>query len=518
MKSLEAITATDNRVFTFSKSQPLYLLITTLLISIGCLFFQNDILNADVAYLLYASNEMLQGGSYIHNFFETNPPLILYLYAPVCLLAKTFGLNSVILLKYYILLFGLLSVYTSYFILTKITQDQLIRYSGLLALLLTTLIFPIADYGQREHIAIIFITPFLFSAALAAADKSLATPKALLIGLFAGLGFAIKPFFLIPLCLCELYLIGKKRSLFGWVRTESLIIIGVMVSYFFLLINFHTDYLHTILPLVKRYYYPGLQQSPNQLIDTSYCLFCYIALTVSVLLYKKNELRELIKILLLAQIGFIAAYFCGSANWFYHILPAESYSILLITFSLAQTLTASRKNKFLTLPVKFGVALAVLVCLIPIENFIDFYVVTNAKNKLENSLVELINQSPNMGGVYCFAMDNARPCFPYLVTYNHREYSNRYPSFWWMHIAEIATPTSTNINDRDKFIKYIAEDLYRKQPQWVIVNQTSINKLMPDFNVINYLATQQNFINEWRHYALKKQFFTNDYVVYERVN
>jgi hypothetical protein len=518
MRSLAVNASNGTHVFTVRILQPLAIIAPTLLASIICLYFQNNFLNHDVAYLLYASNEMLHGGNYVHNFFETNPPLILYLYAPVCILAKIFSVNSAHFFKYYIFLLSLLSVYASYFFLSRMTDDKLICLSTLVALLFVTLIFPLYDFGQREHLAVIFVLPYLFSTALYAQGKSATAMVAILVGLLAGLGFAIKPFFLIPLCLCEFYLIIQKKNLSGWVRMESLLVLSVMISYFILIATVHTDYIHTIYPLVSRYYYPGVHQSIYKIVSTDCCLFSLGSLVAALLLYKK-ELRELTTVLLMAQMGFLAAYVCGGTDWFYHILPALSFSIIAITLLFAQSLSALRQPTVNALPVKYFILTALFFMSLSLieNNMMQRYFIFSAEHRSENRLLDFISRSPNNGGVYCFSMDNTSPCFPRLVTDANRINDSRYPSFWWMGIAAMDNTKADIRRDQEYFNNDIAADIKFKQPQWVIVYQSSFSEFLPDFEVIKYLSRNQNFAFEWRHYALKNQFFTGKYLVYERL-
>ncbi|MES2218010.1 MAG: hypothetical protein V4501_06330 [Pseudomonadota bacterium] len=643
MRSMEVGDIAENNLVRAGNYKQLYLIIPTLLVILCCLYLQKNFLNSDSAYLLYACNAMLHGGDYLHNFFETNPPLILYIYAPVCLLANIFDLNIIVVFKAYILLLCSLSVWVSYYIFTKIAKEPIIRYSVFFTLLLVTFLFPLMEFGQREHIAVLFITPYLFAAALTAQKNSLPKSRAILIGLFAGLGFSLKPFFLVPLCLCELYLILKSKKLFGWVRAETILILSVMISYLYTVFHFYPDYIHTILPLVRNYYYPGIHKPWQVLFGNYYCIYCLSIFCASWFLYKKNNLNELTKILILAQTGFITAYFLGGTTWFYHLLPAICYSILLITFLLTQTLLQWRNENRINFSLNFSVAMGIVfvfacsfmsnsqVNLIANENWPDFivaiklwlvlslsifatieinknknlamlatasavisllYFTTNnffvnsaitggdplylmlnyfvigwlainliiialalvkvnfnwialpqkilvlipffyavyffpinynimqyqgmrSQNKLENSLIEYINNFPNTGGVYCFSVNNSSTCFP-LVTYTHRDYSNRYPSFWWMNIITNDPLKKSVAIDTTNFINSIAEDLHRNHPQWIIIDAPGIARLARGFNIFKYFSTNKDFLAEWQHYKLKKQFYTKAYVIYER--
>lgn len=63
-------------------------LLIVLLLIFSVLIQSHIILNEDVLWLVTATQRLLAGGSYVNNFFETNPPLILYLYTPAVLLVK----------------------------------------------------------------------------------------------------------------------------------------------------------------------------------------------------------------------------------------------------------------------------------------------------------------------------------------------------------------------------------------------------------------------------------------------
>src|SRR6185437_2828635 len=69
-------------------------------LSMACLLFilayivqSLGALNSDVASLLYDTKLLLMGGTYVKDFFETNPPMVLYLYAPVILIEKLTSLD-----------------------------------------------------------------------------------------------------------------------------------------------------------------------------------------------------------------------------------------------------------------------------------------------------------------------------------------------------------------------------------------------------------------------------------------
>src|SRR5690349_20365631 len=70
---------------------------------------QHLMLSPDVAYLMYAAGQMLEGGKYISDIFETNPPMILYLYFPAYWMAKLPYLDSILAMRIYIFILSIVS-------------------------------------------------------------------------------------------------------------------------------------------------------------------------------------------------------------------------------------------------------------------------------------------------------------------------------------------------------------------------------------------------------------------------
>src|SRR5579872_6665009 len=68
---------------------------------------KNMMLHGDVAYLIYVARLVLAGKTYGIDFFETNPPMILYLYIPVLFLAKKTSIALSTCFIFYVLFLAL---------------------------------------------------------------------------------------------------------------------------------------------------------------------------------------------------------------------------------------------------------------------------------------------------------------------------------------------------------------------------------------------------------------------------
>jgi hypothetical protein len=66
-----------------------------------------------------------------------------------------------------------------------------------LAFVLIATLSPGFSFGQREHACVLFAMPYLAAAVMRLqGGQSLPKPLAIAVGLLAGIGFAIKPYFL----------------------------------------------------------------------------------------------------------------------------------------------------------------------------------------------------------------------------------------------------------------------------------------------------------------------------------
>ena len=306
-----------------------YLFLIILALYAGAALLQQQMLfNWDVSWLLHVSDRLLAGGSYTRDFFELNPPLILYLYAPAALLNKLFSLPAYVGLQIYVFILATLSLYLCNASVQKILQDNLVKQLFLVTTTCLFLILPLYDFGQREHLVVIFTLPYFLLLSLRLEHKPVNTRFAVLIGLFASLGLAIKPFFLIAPFLIEIFYMVQSRRLFNCIRAETMTIALFLMVYLAFIAIFHFDYLSVILPFASNYY-SGIAFPWAMIFSNPLVLFCVPPIALHFILYKINPYKPLCSILLLAMLGFLFSYLIQHTPWHDHILPAYSLAVLL---------------------------------------------------------------------------------------------------------------------------------------------------------------------------------------------
>src|SRR5438094_233352 len=120
-----------------------YYIFPTFLIILLAYFFQSRLLfSGDVGYLLHVANQLLAGGTYAHDFFETNPPMILYLYLPACLLCKLTAISIINASRIYFFFLIFISSSLCFYLMKKLINHPVTLSFAYLMLLFILLFLP----------------------------------------------------------------------------------------------------------------------------------------------------------------------------------------------------------------------------------------------------------------------------------------------------------------------------------------------------------------------------------------
>lgn len=184
---------------------------------------------SDIGIYLYAAARVLDGETLYRDFVEINPPLIVWLNVPAVLLARWTGISdaAAFRLAAAALLAG--CIWLCERSLRRAVSDRATARCFLL--LLWLVLFPLVwiDYGQREHLLLGLMLPYLVLAAARVVNRYPSTPERLLIGVLSGIGIALKPHFVLLWIAIEAYV--WRRSAERRVGPEALATVSVVVLY-----------------------------------------------------------------------------------------------------------------------------------------------------------------------------------------------------------------------------------------------------------------------------------------------
>ena len=296
----------------------------------------NIYLYKDVTILSHLAALMLQGQTYTHDIFEPNPPMIFYLHIPAIILSKISGIKIIYCFRLYLIMLIVLCIAYSHSLFRKLfKQNTTLIYLMSYTLACILLFQPVSAFGQREHFLIILTTPYLLLAACRLENIIIKKPFAFLIGVMAGIGFSIKPFFLPTFLFIELLFVYRQKSIVGWLRIESISASLIILFYGLSVILFFPAYWQIVLPIWMPYY-RGIIKPWGLVLTSTYFLFCATALALH-FFSKHKEPHSTLKIIFsLALIGYLITYLIPRVAWFYHILPALSITCLYFVLILGE--------------------------------------------------------------------------------------------------------------------------------------------------------------------------------------
>lgn len=499
-----------------ASSKCCYWLLTILCIFvIGIIVQANTMLNFDVSWLMKAADQLLRGKHYYVDFIETNPPLILYIYMPAVVLAKIMHLSYAVAFKLYtfVVIAGIIfscNVLMQYIFEHK---DNNIRYGLLVAITFTLALMPGYSFGEREHFAIMLTLPYLFLLNLRLSNKTLNYSLIVLVGIIAGIGFAIKPHFLFALIACELFFIYKKRSLFACFRLETMVIVLVISLYLVSLFLLTPNYLLKVWPLVYHLYFVAAKEPFGAMLAQLGIVFWLVVVGFYCFLYEKIRYKNLAEILLFASIGYLIAYFVQHTTWYYHLLPALVIITILAVLFLCERLFDLMDNyqvnvgwRSIILLILLQISLLVFPVMSTVRR-IAMGVISN-KHVQTNKLFIYARQHMYKQKVYIFALQI--PMISYLLDNAYAVSASRFPSQLFMP-GLIFLSNQTNLNtlqksllskQKQEIINIVVADLQKHQPKFILVDMRKRN-LYPNkqqFNYIKFFSQDPRFYKFFKNY------------------
>lgn len=492
-------------------------------------------LNWDVSSLLYAAEKMLHGGTYFYDFFTPNPPLIMYFYMPIIIFSNLFSINIMIVFQAYIFLLSLISLCACSTLSENIfyKQNASLRLIFLSVLSFVILILPVYEFGQRDHLLVILTMPYLLLVVCRLKNKKINVYFAIFTGLFASIGFALKPQFLITLIGVELYFMLYKKSLKSWLRIEVLTMCCVFGAYIIILYLFRKDYLFVMAPYIVKHYYSSAQASREVLFFNPLILFCWIPVLFYILQYKTissmlsrvacdesspddtadlddqksfKQLRcfrykILSNVLFIALIGDIFSYYLQRTTYVYHFIPPVSLSILLLSLLLFTRISKTFLQK--TLNITWKLSFIITTLFITNSLYWNGY---NYKTAILNKLIAFIETQPPHQLLYAFT-HGTNVVFP-LVHYTDATVVQRFDCLWmikgvakeiYLHHERTVRKDIQHNKDKFFYVNMIVDDFEKHQPTLVFV-QKKVSDVDYYFDFLDYFSENNRFKSLWKNY------------------
>ena len=262
-----------------------------------------NIVDFDVAFLSWTADKLLHHAVFGRDILDVDPPLCVLIYMPAALLAPLLGMEWGI--RVWMLVLTVLSLSTLWQ-----TAGRALRLPVAVAVLLfVTLALP-EHFAQREEITFLLCAPYV-------AGRADDRRWAMLSGVMAGVGFMMKPHFLIALAA----VFGLRRK----IGTEERAIAASGMAYALTLLVFFHPYLREMIPMAMVTYWAISWPWAYVAAQAGFVLM------VSVPLALAGAPQPAAVPYFAATLGFMAAAVLQQKGFVYHFIPAYGFMTLFTT-------------------------------------------------------------------------------------------------------------------------------------------------------------------------------------------
>ncbi len=285
--------------------------------------------NHDMAWLLHVAGRALDGATLYVDVVEINPPLIIFLSMVVELIARVTGIWDITVFR--LLVLGLAG--TSLLLAAPLLREflgedrRLARHALLLVFVFSFVALPGMEFGQREHLAMLLTLPYTLAVAVRAEGRAVGgAARSAVLGTLAGVGIALKPFFLSLWLALEAFLVWQRgpRSV---ARIEHIALLSVLAAYAIGTLTVTPEFVPFALRSYSSYA-AFLRVNPWTLLPDAW--LTGVALVAAFAVPGPRPSRALRWTLALACAGFLAAVFLQSKGWEYHWLPVRALTWVLL--------------------------------------------------------------------------------------------------------------------------------------------------------------------------------------------
>jgi len=479
----------------------------------------NIFFNQDTSWLMHAGQRLLAGGNYANNFFEVNPPMAIYLYLPAVWLAKLWQNKFYVSSFIYTFIIGSYSLFSCYLLSHKIftAQQKLIQAVFVISLSFIFFLMPVDQFSEREHLMLLLTLPYLLLVISRCSDKNISILFASIIGLLAGIGFIIKPHFLLAWLLLEIYWACKNRSVSSWMRPEFFAVILVAASYALSIPLFTPDYLTIVAPSAVKYYYVSFAFPLAIVIIQPLVAFLFIVSVFYLALRPFSCNKNLTDVLQIYLIAFLCIHLMQRTLWAYHIFPALAVALLLLIILLISLL--QQRKEMATVFWALILLTAIPLGITGKETVTQLW---QKQHSIRNQFFNLINSQAKNGTIYFFS-DLITATYP-TVDYTQTHSPSRYPCLWLIDSLEYLQNNPLNAqqqqqinSDKNKLIANITTDLNSAPPDLIFIQFKSVNwqRLGIQINFFDLLQQDPRLNSLWRNYSYLTKL--GGYLVYKKI-
>lgn len=494
--------------------------------------------NNDQSWYLYAAQRVLTGAHISGSeLIETNPPLIIWFSVVPAFLGRSLHLDAYLMLEAVVFVMVIASVAWCARILriTGAAQSRALLFIRAGSVLSAEIFMSGFVVGQREHLLVILILPYILSATLSGKSR-LPFAELCAIGIAAGIAVCFKPQDVLILFALELFLALATCSLRRLVSPDFLFACAAVLTYIALVQLATPLYFSSIMPLLRQTYWGLGIFSAASLILGTYIFDVAFILALAILLICRQRLRSpLVPAAFLAcSLASSIAYFTQHTGGEYRSYPQEAFLLLAIIWIAADLFTPTLSRwKFNQ---TFAMATLIFALMISPLAITIAYTLQRFEPPPWRVPDAILADYPQQTPVFLFS---TTPDAMRAVLQHHLVWASRFPCLWMLpaivqnEAAEAGGPTPRKVLPQELVRKLGAlqradttEDFRRWEPSVVVVQQChKSDSFEPghcwglanlDFDPVAWFLQSPEFAAEWANYRL--QSTRQGYDIYTRLN
>lgn len=458
--------------------------------------------NHDTSWFFIATRMWSAGASLYSDVMEINPPLIFYLIRLVQIIGACAGLSDEASLRMVLFMLVGASVFLTNRALTAPVIPALHRAVMMVVGTVALLVIPMSFFGQREHLFVIFVLPYLTNQAMRLSGLDVPVWLRIVSVVFAIPGLLLKPYFLLLpllLSLCNALLARRVARL---VSLENVFIAAASLAYLASVYSLHPNYVQSVVPLGQLVYFAFGRSFEDVVFNPLLLILPLCCLPMLFGDYPANNRRFLVA-LFVASAACLIMYLLQFKGWAYHLIPYQVTVFLLAGWLLVSGI-GTRSWVWGVIP--FAILLKVVV--LP---QIDQGAYRSASSMMIRSSVNIEAGSSVM--VYSTSVSLAFP----FVNEAKLEWTSRYPAQWIVPGAFIGfnrTPVA-DAGRRDAYAvalgyarKTAVEDFLKSKPAYVVVDVRRVKSYFGgySFDWIDFLSQDAGFKEGWADYLLIRKY------------
>jgi hypothetical protein len=469
-----------------------------LFLFLGVVSYFRSYATPDTGFLLDEAGRMLTGRPLYADLVDMNPPLTALLNVVVVVVARHLSLPEIVVFKvaFTSAVLGLLCL--AAWLVRRLLPDE-VATRRLVLILLAFAVFSLAgqDFGQREHLVLALILPYLLAAAIRVQGRLLSVGPAVLTGILAASAFAIKPHFVLLWPAVEIYVRLSKRVLRSKLLPETVAIGVVLALYTVGTLLWAPDYFRIIglfaAPYSRFLYVPFWQllfRGPGALLIV-FSLLAFAALG------RRARPPQPVRVFAVGALACLVAGAAQQKGFSYHFYPALALATVVLGLVSWNHAGATRhwvSSVYRITAVSLFTTVMIVVCVR--DAVFAVQPIADPEQEQMERMLPLVRARAAGGPVYVMSY-NISSAYP-LLNYAGAHSASRFAQLWILASAymdqlrgsrPLRYHTPGEMSPSERFLnRAVLEDLRDRRPRLLVVLKHARDLPVNGFRRLNYIA------------------------------